>query len=132
LILRVRLLDPGPRGFRAGRLWLALLVLGGAALRLGLRPGLPCPFHEITGHPCPTCGSTRSLEALAWFRPGEALGVQPLATLLFVGLLLWGLVSLLGREPRLEVTPRERSGIRAGALLLVASNWAYLWLAAGI
>jgi len=50
-----------------------------------------CGFHYLTGRPCPLCGLTRALFALAKGHGGEALRLHPLAPLGFAMLfaLFW-------------------------------------------
>jgi hypothetical protein len=50
-----------------------------------------CGFHWLTGHPCPLCGLTRALFALAKGHVGEAIHFNALSPLGFVMLssLLW-------------------------------------------
>ncbi len=42
-----------------------------------------CPFHELTGYSCPTCGTTHALHALVHFRLAEALSYHPVAAVIF-------------------------------------------------
>lgn len=63
---------------------LAPLVALGAALLTPADVGRllgPCPFHLLTGFPCPTCGVTRALVALGHADWLAAFRVQPLVTL---------------------------------------------------
>ena len=80
-------------------------------------PLLPCPFHALTGLPCPLCGSTHALLALAHGDLRAAFGWNPLATVLCL------LAPVLVRRP---VAARFTSWI-AYAL---AVNWAWLLLQA--
>ncbi|HEY7462551.1 MAG TPA: DUF2752 domain-containing protein [Gemmatimonadota bacterium] len=116
-------------------------VLAGAYAAGGLAvarfaPGVttvlpPCPFRALTGLPCPTCGTTRAMLALANGHPGAALLENPLAiavalTALAAG--VWGLGRLVapGRVPALALAPdRETRWARLGAVAVLL-NWAYL------
>ena len=51
-----------------------------AAVARPLAPGqlgLPCPFRNVTGMPCPLCGMTRSVTAAVHLRVGEAVAFNP-------------------------------------------------------
>jgi uncharacterized protein DUF2752 len=98
----------------------------------GLTAFLPvCPFRALTGLPCPTCGVTRSLLALAAGHPETALTYSPLAVatiLLALAAGVWGLGRLLC--PRRSLLPRtfpgrERLWARAAAVAVLL-NWAYI------
>jgi hypothetical protein len=73
---------------RAGWRWAALAALVAAAWILPL-PRIPlCGFRWLTGRPCPLCGLTHALYALAHGRVGEAIhwhALSPLVALLIVG-----------------------------------------------
>lgn len=43
-----------------------------------------CPFHAVTGIPCPGCGMTRSFLSIGQLRLGEALHWNPLSILLMI------------------------------------------------
>lgn len=110
-----------PAAVLASAAGLAVLALGSAwALQSGL--AYPCPFKFLFGVPCPTCGSTRSLAALAALDFAGSLRFNPLVLLGGTGALLGWL--LHRRHPWLR-----RAGLPffLGAVLL---NWAYLivWL----
>jgi hypothetical protein len=107
---------------------LTLLWLGLVGVVHLLDPAAPlCGFKRVSGVPCPGCGLTRGVTALA---RGEVLGglaFNPLLlTALLLFLLLLGVRLLLGRAPRLDLGPRERRLALLAALLLVVANWAYL------
>ena len=76
----------------------AILALVGAAAWLTL--GLPvpgCAMKEWTGVPCPTCGSTRLVRALANGHWLEAWSWNPLVFLGLVGLVAWAIASAVRR-----------------------------------
>jgi hypothetical protein len=49
-----------------------------------------CPFRLITGHPCPTCGTTRSIAAIVDGRFLDSLLLNPLGIVIVGFLFLWG------------------------------------------
>jgi hypothetical protein len=93
----------------------------------GAHATLPaCPFLQLTGHPCPFCGGTRSF-AYVWngdFK--HAVQLYPLGPVLFVvtiiaiPLLLW---VLRGRRDLRVPGPVFMAGAIV-ALVALAANWA--------
>ncbi|MFA6133685.1 MAG: DUF2752 domain-containing protein [Phycisphaerae bacterium] len=61
----------------------------GTAEQLGLPP---CSWPIRTGWPCPTCGMTTSIAALAHGRVLDALAAHPFGPVLFVGLVIAAVV----------------------------------------
>jgi hypothetical protein len=123
-------LSPALRSFiRRNRTPLALLTLWAAmvALIVALSPAgrplpITCIFRRLSGLPCPTCGSTRAVLALARLDPLEALRLNPLIASIALAIpviaLLWA-----WRRPRISA--------RTATIAIVASigaNWAYLLL----
>ncbi len=100
-------------------LWLGLVAL----TRVVAPDAVLCTFRRVTGEPCPGCGTTRGVAALAKGEIGPAFAHNPLvlATLvLVVGLLVLRLVA--GVAPRLRI---GRAALLLTAVLVVA-NWAYV------
>jgi hypothetical protein len=90
-----------------------------------------CVFHGLTGFPCPTCGATRSVVYLAHGDFTASFSMNPLVALCVICAVLYffyTLIALFFDLPRMQVlaTEREKSGIRAGAILLILLNWSYL------
>lgn len=117
-------------------IWGAVLSSAGLIAALWLRSGLPsppCALHALTGIPCPTCGTTRSVAALLQGKTHTAFLLNPLTTTLLIGIaiyVLYSAVAVAFRLPRLRWEPlsaSERRWIRIGVILLIASNW--VWLA---
>jgi hypothetical protein len=118
---------------RLGLIWGALALAAAVLAHLAtpLAPLLPgCLFRELTGLPCPTCGTAHAVVALARMDLPHAIAFNPLVTLGALVFLLGGaaaaLASLAGRplqEPRLS-----GRATRSAALLAVAANWAWLLL----
>lgn len=114
-----------------------LVVLLAAARLLSLIP-VPltfCTFKMLTGCPCAFCGSTRAFIALSRFEFATALSLNPLATVVALGVALqfvaWAGDHWLGvgwlrwvRSRRLPI-----SWFWPAALALIA-NWIYV-IAAG-
>jgi hypothetical protein len=107
---------------------LALAVIW-FALRL---PWPRCVFLEVTGHPCVTCGATRS--AIAFFHADfwSAWKWNPLVFLFLSGLSIfdaYAFAVVVIRAPRLRVvqfTPAQKIVLRFLAVILLLLNWIYL------
>jgi hypothetical protein len=86
-----------------------------------------CPFRALTGVPCPTCGGTRALLALARLDPAAALYWNPLVALGAMALVAGGLVALARAFSGKGVPdgPAPRWGGALAALAL-AANWAFV------
>jgi hypothetical protein len=90
-----------------------------------------CHFRELTDIPCPTCGSTRLVEALLRFDVGEALRWNPLVFLGFSAAAVWAAASaarhLVGWPSwRVVFEARERWVLRVAAALTLVANWIYV------
>ena len=114
--------------------WVLALAAGSA---VALAPVLPwlapfapgCPFHTLTGLPCPGCGTTRAVFALARGDVAGAIGWNPLAALtLLAGFVACALapawVTLRGPLPVLSAEFPVRA--RTALVALLALDWAYL------
>jgi hypothetical protein len=120
-----------------GLVFFGIGLLAAAAvglLRLDRLPLTLCVFKGLTGLPCPTCGSTRTLGRLFALDFAGAWSQNPLATLGAVAVAAWGLADLAllprRRALGLEIAPRLGPALRWGALVLFLANWVYL-IAAG-
>ena len=93
----------------------------------GADPPPTCMFRRVTGHPCPTCGSTRMVLAAAQGRFLEAAAYNPLMlSLAVVAAVL--LVMKVGFRRRI-VWPTSNWGRRSllwAILVAVLANWAYV------
>ena len=96
-----------------------------------------CLFKAGTGVPCPTCGTTRVLQALSGGDLMTALVMNPLAVLALVGgafylAYAWLVMAGALRPARPGwLTPPMPLWLRLGLPLVVVANWLYL-MAAGI
>lgn len=107
--------------------WL-LLVLGGVLLeRRGAPPLETCLLHRLTGHPCPTCGSTRVVLGLLHGRWFEAFLLNPMVWLGLVAGCCWlGLRMITRGELRVDLTPFERGVLWFLALGAFLLNWGWV------
>ena len=115
-----------------GLLWgtVVVVLLALVPYAWQLAGSLPvCTFKAIVGIPCPTCGITRTILALADLEFSMALRTNPLGAVLLTAFLAGGLVAgvsaIRGRplkEPRWSLRPIERLGLAA----VIVANWAYL------
>ena len=123
---------PDGRLFFLSFLGVGSLVLVAARLVPGVVSLLPpCPFMELTGRPCPTCGVTRAILALSHGMLREAVTFNPL----FVGaglalgfLALWYVAAdAVGlRFLRVSLSSRDRRLVTALIAAGVVANWVYL------
>ncbi len=93
-----------------------------------------CAFKGLTGLPCPSCGSTRSVVHLAHGDIYAAFAMNPLAAVSFVAAVLfflYSLVTLVFYLPRVSfvLTTREGNVIRVGAVVILVAQWVYLFFA---
>ncbi len=114
------------------------LTLAGTAyglFRLHSLPMLLCPFKEMTGFPCPTCGSTRLVLSLFHLDLSDAFWWNPGLFLSGVVAGLWfgyGIVSqLIGKKIDLSLSKREGFWLRWALFCVFVINWLYL-IVAGI
>lgn len=103
-------------------------------LRLDRFPLTLCVFKGLTGLPCPTCGSTRTLGRLFALDFAGALAMNPFTTLVAVLVAAWAAADLVLLPRRqaldLEISKPFGFALRVAALVLFLANWVYL-IAAG-
>src|SRR6478752_5128794 len=116
-------------------IWLTVSLgsLAFAVAWFALRLAWPhCVFLATTGHPCLTCGATRS--AIAFFHADfwTAWKWNPLVFLLLCGLSIfdaYAFAVLILRAKRvriIQITPAEKMMARIVAIIVLLSNWIYL------
>ena len=110
---------------------IALVILGAGWLRSVLSYAPDCVFKGLTGIPCPTCGSTRSVVHLSHGDILSAFTMNPLMTLCLMSAVLYFIYGLIGAAfhlPRIGFlfTDKERTIMRAGAVILLLVQWVYL------
>jgi hypothetical protein len=92
----------------------------------------PCVFRGVTGIPCPTCGTTRTVLALLDGDVLSALAANPLATAAGIFFAVGGLAAGLWALLRWPTPVVDGSKPRRWLLLIlaaVAANWVYLIVA---
>ncbi len=112
---------------------MSLGSLAFAALWFALRLPWPhCIFLAVTGHPCLTCGGSRSAIAFFHLDFWSALKWNPLVFAVLCSLSIFDVYAfgvLVTRAPRLRIsqfTLGEKRFIRLFAIVVPLSNWIYL------
>ncbi len=107
----------------------AVLIHAGAIiLNLLGRQGLPlaCPFRHALGMPCPTCGTTTALLALARGELGAAWAANPVATV--VGVFMGAFVPYLVISVAVGWALRPNRALRAWTFWLAMGGLLLAWL----
>ena len=97
-----------------------------------LELGYPCPFRELTGWPCATCGMTHAFVYLAHGDVWRAVTANPLGALLALGAWSFAVADLLRVLAALPLPRLGARGARTAARLgiaAVAANWLFVLLA---
>ena len=127
------LLQPGELNHEL--IWLAVSIGGLALAATWLWVGLPwpqCVFHSLTGHPCLTCGMTRS--TIRFFH-GDFFGAlrwNPLIFIALCGLVMfdvYAFIVLVCGAPRLrlmQLSAAEKTFLRVLVIAVLLANWIYL------
>lgn len=134
MTLSIRVVRPGDVDHEL--LWsvVGALAAGAAWAMLRVRdPVFPvtCVFKAVTGMPCPTCGGTRAVEALAAGRFLEALWLNPMVTAVAAGwaaYAAYGFGAMAGAWPRVAVRldTQECTVLRVIAGAAVVAGWMVL------
>jgi Protein of unknown function (DUF2752) len=115
--------------------WLCVSLVGLSLAAGWFVIGLPwphCLFLAITGHPCLTCGATRSTIAFIHANFWTAWKWNPLVFVFLCGLSVfdaYAFAILVTRERRFRIVQVTSVEKRAGRVVLVIallSNWIYL------
>ncbi len=108
-------------------LWLLLVLAGVLLEQWGGPVRETCLFHRFSGHPCPTCGSTRVVMGFARGEWAHAFRWNPLVALgLLVGALGLGVRLITGHTLQFDLSPRQQRlalGLGLATLLL---NWVWV------
>ncbi len=115
----------------AGYIWLMLTYH--RTVSLSLEPGV-CLFKRVTGIPCPSCGSTRSVLSFLKGDVVDAILWNPFGILLILILLVspfWIIYDVISRKDTLYRFYNrtelffKRTWIAIPAILLVLLNWVW-------
>jgi hypothetical protein len=109
------------------------IVTAAAGIHLGLVSlGLPswqCPLKQATGIPCPGCGLTRALQALALGDWSRAMAIHAFAPVVAVVLCCILVAAFLPDSPRAKLTqPLLQLEQRTGITLIVGGTLVLYWL----
>src|SRR2546423_8616462 len=124
-----------PRELDHELIWLSVSLgsLALAAAWFALRLPWPhCAFLAVTGHPCLTCGATRSAIAFFHFDFLTAWSWNPLVFVVLCGLSIfdaYAFAVLVIRAPRVRIvqfSSTEKIFVRVAVIILLFSNWIYL------
>ncbi|UCE18147.1 MAG: DUF2752 domain-containing protein [Gemmatimonadota bacterium] len=89
-----------------------------------------CPFHRVTGLPCPTCGTTRSGILLSQFNIVGAFLVNPLFVLVSFAVGVWALsafvLHIANRRIQVVQFDDAKPVIRILLVGTILANWVYL------
>jgi hypothetical protein len=108
-------------------LWVAVVAAGVYVERRTGQQVTLCHFRRLTGHPCPTCGSTRAVMTLVRGDLVRAWAHNPLVLTLGTAIAAMLLLKLgFRRRLRFHLCGAERWAARVVVIVAVGANWAYL------
>ena len=91
-----------------------------------------CLFRRVTGLPCPSCGTTRSVLSISHLHFADALYYTPIGFIMVLGLLLlplWIIADIVSRKSSFhrfyissEVMVRKK-WVAISLVCVVAGNW---------
>jgi hypothetical protein len=103
--------------------FLAMMLAVPVIRGLHLRPFIVCPFHTVTGFPCPTCGYTRFFDLASSGRLLDAFRFQPFLLIILVFSALAAAIAAISLWRRREmVLPRS---MELGLWLTLLASWAW-------
>jgi hypothetical protein len=121
-------------------IWAACIVGAWAAFVLATwivnhylaRPIELCAMRHFTGHPCPTCGSTRLVMSLIRGDVARAMWFNPFVFAAMIGMgLMLSVRMVFARQPMIRWTQRRR-WVGIGLLLAaMGASWVYQWCVVG-
>ncbi len=116
-------------GIIYGGISIIVLFIGSTMPVLSLMPA--CAFKMLTGIPCPTCGATRSVVALARGDVTASFIMNPLTALcLLAGILvfLYSLATIIFDLPKINMllSSKNEIALKASVIILILAQWAYL------
>ncbi len=88
-----------------------------------------CVFRNVTGLPCPTCGSSRAAIAVVQGRPLDAIVFNPFVTIAGALAIAWLTVRVgFGRRIEIDLASRQRRLVWVVIGALLGANWVYVIL----
>ncbi len=116
-------------GIIYGGISIIVLFIGSIMPVLSLMPS--CTFKMLTGIPCPTCGATRSVVALARGEVTASFMMNPLTALcLLTGILifLYSLATIAFDLPKINMllSSKDVIALKATVIILILAQWIYL------
>lgn len=86
-----------------------------------------CVFRNVTGVPCPTCGSTRAALAAVHGRPLDALMLNPFVTVAVIVTAACLVVRIgFARRIELDLAPRQAAMAWVVFVALLGANWVFV------
>lgn len=120
--LRPRLTAP----IVAGAVWLALVATWQWVQPAGSVRSL-CLFRNVTGVPCPTCGTSRAAVAAIHGRFLDAAALNPMMAAIVMSAAAWLVLrGVLGRRIAFHPTPRLTAALWVLAAAAFAANWTWV------
>ncbi len=107
-----------------------LFIAGFIYIKMGFFPPMKCEFKEITGYPCPTCGSTRLFISIYNLNIVQALKYNPFVFVSGTLLYLWSLTGFIPiffkKKLSFKITDKEKKITIISIAILFLINWIYL------